>query len=90
MTGDLLFIHLYSLQDTMAIIDCHAHLTDEQFNDDLSDIMSHCRENNVYIVAVGMSYGDFNQVLEVSSKHENVCYGLGLHPIQPGEPDVGL
>lgn len=74
----------------MALIDCHVHITDEVFRNDLNGIINECSNNNIFAIAVGMSYSDFQDVVEISENHGNIAMGLGLHPIQKGIEDVSL
>ena len=66
----------------MTYIDCHAHLTDPSFKEDLVEVIQNCALQNIFVVAVGMFYTDFQQVVESSQMSSHVAFGLGLHPIQ--------
>ena len=74
----------------MVLVDCHAHLSDKVFDEDLSDLMLDLQKENIFVIAVGMDYTDFQKVIDISSANDNnVGFGLGLHPIQRSVPDVG-
>ena len=75
----------------MVIVDCHAHLSDGGFDEDISDLMADLQRENIFVVAVGMDYTDFQKVIDISNvNHSCVGFGLGLHPIQQGTLDVGI
>ena len=75
----------------MVIVDCHAHLSDQGFDEDLSDLMLDFQKENIFVITVGMDYTDFQKVIDISNAND-ICvgFGLGLHPIQTGTPDVGI
>ena len=73
---------ILSIQVIMKYIDCHAHITDSSFGDDLSEVISDCSLQRIYVIAVGMYYSGFQQIIETSQQFSNIGFGLGLHPIQ--------
>eukprot|EP00116_Pleurobrachia_bachei_P008055 sb/3468317/ len=64
----------------MVLIDCHAHLSSSELQGSLETILKECDETELFVVNVGMSYNDFGDVIKLEGN--NVCFGLGLHPIQ--------
>ena len=73
----------------MVIVDCHAHLSDDVFNDVLSDMILDLQRENIFVISVGMNYVDFEKVVNISAQNKGcIGFGLGLHPIQRGNIDV--
>ena len=63
------------------IIDAHAHLNDEKFNEVRNDILNNLHSDNVEkVINAGCDLQTCKQVIELCDKSEN-CYAvLGMHP----------
>lgn len=70
------------------IIDCHAHVHEDNFpsssSNSLEVILENARKANVQIiVSVSEGLGDATQVLKLASQSQGrVKAGVGLHPVQ--------
>lgn len=63
------------------LIDCHAHLADEVFDADRSQVLERAREAGVRrVVAVGETLADAERNLTLASEHEEVRPAAGLYP----------
>lgn len=66
------------------MIDCHAHLAANEFDDDLDQVINRAKEAGVEAVVVVAQFVDDQQkVLDLAKKYPNFCYpAVGLHPVQ--------
>lgn len=65
------------------LIDCHAHLAGDMFSEDLQDVLGECKDSNIRVIAVGMTFDDFQSTIDIRDKfYPSVFLGLGLHPCQ--------
>ena len=73
------------------MIDCHAHLSLDVFNDDRADVITRAGQAGVEtIVLVGEDYQDSLRVLDVCRDHPGMlCPSLGSHPDHFSELDGG-
>ena len=63
------------------IVDVHAHLTDNYFNDKLDKIINNAKKNNiVHIISNGINLEDNKKVLEISKKYNIVKAAFGFYP----------
>jgi TatD DNase family protein len=63
------------------MIDCHAHLADAAFDDDLADVLARAQESGVEaVICVSEGPSDADRVLEVAGTHAMVRPCLGVHP----------
>lgn len=66
------------------MIDCHCHLADKAFIEDVDTVIQRSKNAGVEgIVVVAEFFSDFNNVLELGNKYPGFIYPcLGIHPIQ--------
>ena len=65
----------------MKIIDSHAHLMDEMYEEDREEVIKRCVENNVEIVVnIGYSKETSVQAVEYANKYNWMYATIGLHP----------
>lgn len=66
------------------MIDCHCHLADKAFDNDVELIIQRSKEAKVEgIVVVAEFFSDFDKIIELGDKNPNFIYPcLGIHPIQ--------
>ncbi|XP_064602779.1 putative deoxyribonuclease TATDN3 [Liolophura sinensis] len=71
------------------MIDCHCHIADPQFNEDVDDVIQKAREANVKgIVAVPEFPSDFINVIAIADRYPDIILPcLGLHPVQEAKED---
>ena len=64
------------------LIDSHAHLNDEKYNDDLPEVLDRARAAGVEkIVNVGIDEPTSARALEQATRHNDIMYAtVGLHP----------
>ncbi|MGE3797809.1 MAG: TatD family hydrolase, partial [Thermomicrobiales bacterium] len=67
-------------------VDTHAHLSDEQFATDRSDVLERSARVGVsQIVNVAFSPSMWNDAVALSGAHRSVAFTLGVHPNNAGE-----
>ena len=65
----------------MKLIDSHAHLMDEMYNDDVEQVIERCIENNICnIINIGYSKETSYQAVEMANKYDFMYATIGLHP----------
>ncbi|XP_042716159.2 putative deoxyribonuclease tatdn3-A isoform X2 [Chrysemys picta bellii] len=65
-------------------IDCHCHLTAEEFRQDINDVIEKSRKAGVQaFVSVTEQQSEFEEVLDLAERYpESVMACFGIHPIQ--------
>ena len=64
----------------MKLIDSHAHLTDEKF-DNVEEILKNAKESGIEkIVCSAYNLSSSNEATKLAEKYENVFSNVGLHP----------
>lgn len=65
----------------MELFDSHAHLMDEKFGNEVTEIIRLAEENNVkYITNIGYNEETSNQAVREAEQNENVFATIGIHP----------
>lgn len=69
---------------SMGFVDCHCHLADPQFDEDVDEIVSQAKDNNVKaIIVVPEFFDQFEKVLNICSRYPDFLFPcLGIHPVQ--------
>ncbi len=68
------------------MIDTHAHIDTEQFDEDREAVIERSREAGVEkIIIPAIEPKDFQRILDVVHKHENIFCGMGIHPHNANE-----
>jgi TatD DNase family protein len=63
------------------IIDTHAHLDDERYNEDLDEVLANAKANGVEgILIPGADINDLKKAQEIAHKNENIYFAAGVHP----------
>ncbi len=63
------------------MIDTHAHINFEAFDDDRSEMIQRCFDNGVeFIVIPGVEPKDYERLLELTNTDERLFCGMGVHP----------
>jgi len=63
------------------MIDTHAHLDDEQFKDDLDEVIGRAQEIGISkIITVSAAPGSIENTINLTKKYEMVYGAVGLHP----------
>jgi TatD DNase family protein len=70
------------------LIDSHAHLDMEEFDEDLKEVLARAIEAGVaHVVTVGTDLASSVKSLELARKHDFVSSAVGYHPHNAGEAD---
>jgi TatD DNase family protein len=70
------------------LIDTHAHIDTEAFDDDRDDVIRRARDTGVEALIIpAIEPEHFNRVLEVAGKYENIYCAMGVHPHNANEVD---
>src|SRR5210317_1625378 len=63
------------------MIDTHAHIDFNAFDDDRDDMIQNAFDSGVeYIIVPGVEPKDYNRLLELTDKYQNIYCGMGVHP----------
>ncbi len=63
------------------IIDTHAHLDDERYNEDLDNVLANAKKNGVEgILIPGADINDLKKAQEIAHSNENIYFAAGVHP----------
>lgn len=71
------------------LIDTHAHLNFEAYENDLSDVIKRCHDFNMSVINVGSQFDTSKKAVELT-KENNFYASLGLHPIHVFDEDFIL
>jgi TatD DNase family protein len=70
------------------LIDTHAHINFDAYENDSDEVISKCLENNVWMINIGTNFETSKKAIEIAKKYEKgVFAAIGLHPINL---DTGL
>lgn len=66
------------------MIDCHCHLADEEFANDIDEVIDRAKQSGVTgAIVVAEFASDFDRVLQLSEMYQGFLFPcLGLHPVQ--------
>lgn len=63
------------------LIDTHAHLNFEDFENDREEIIGRCLNNDIWIINIGANYETSKKAVEIAEKYEKGVYAsVALHP----------
>jgi TatD DNase family protein len=62
-------------------IDIHAHLTHEDYADDLDFVLERMREKGVACITIGTDLEDSKNAIKFAEENENIFAVIGFHPI---------
>ncbi|KAI3414251.1 putative deoxyribonuclease tatdn3 [Globodera pallida] len=68
------------------MIDCHCHLADKSFDEDIIQVIERARQNDVNAALVVAEFADdFERVLQLAQQFPDFIFPcLGMHPVQRG------
>ncbi|MCX7735518.1 MAG: YchF/TatD family DNA exonuclease [Candidatus Kapabacteria bacterium] len=68
------------------MIDTHAHIDVQDFDDIRDDILKRAEEANIEkIIIPAIEPKTFNKLIEVANSSEKLCFGIGIHPHNSNE-----
>ncbi|MDI6605316.1 MAG: TatD family hydrolase [Thermoanaerobacteraceae bacterium] len=62
------------------LVDSHAHLEDEKFNDDREEIIKRCQKELTFLINVGSNIDTSKKSIELSKKYDFIYASVGIHP----------
>ena len=75
----------------MEIVDTHAHLMDEMYDDDLNDVIKRCVDGNLkYVVNIGYSEATSRKAVEMANRYEWMYAVVGMHPDECNGDEPGM
>ncbi|KAI1719982.1 tatD related DNase domain-containing protein [Ditylenchus destructor] len=74
------------------MIDCHCHLADEEFANDIDEVIDRAKQSGVTgAIVVAEFASDFDRVLQLSEMYQGFLFPcLGLHPVQRNFESVNV
>jgi TatD DNase family protein len=71
------------------MIDTHAHLNMDDFNDDMDQVIKRAKENGLsHIIVIGMDHKSSLRAIELAETYDMVYATVGLHPGYVDEGDL--
>uniref|UniRef100_A0A915DVS7 Deoxyribonuclease TATDN3 n=1 Tax=Ditylenchus dipsaci TaxID=166011 RepID=A0A915DVS7_9BILA len=72
------------------MIDCHSHLADPAFTEDIDEVLERAKQANVIgVVVVAEFLGDFDKIIGLHNKYPSYIHPcIGIHPIQRDRESV--
>lgn len=69
----------------MRLIDSHAHLDNEQFNEDREEVLNRIKENLDFAVNIGYDLASSKKSVEFAKNYDFIYAVVGVHPDDIGE-----
>lgn len=69
----------------MKLIDSHAHLDNEQFNEDREDVLNRIKDNLDFAVNIGYNLASSKKSVEFAKNYDFIYAVVGVHPDDIGE-----
>lgn len=60
--------------------DTHAHILDEKFDEDRSDVIQRIYDNMALTVNIGCNFADYPRTVALAEEYEKLYAAVGLHP----------
>ena len=69
------------------LIDTHAHIYSEEFNDDIDEVITRAYDSDVRkVILPNIDSSSVKKMLDLADQYPQICYPLmGLHPTSVGE-----
>ncbi len=64
----------------MYLFDTHAHILDDQFNDDREQVIQNIYDNMALVVNIGCNLEDCPRTVALAEQYDKVYAAVGLHP----------
>ncbi|SNX53872.1 TatD family hydrolase [Thermoanaerobacterium sp. RBIITD] len=62
------------------LIDSHAHLEDEKYDDDRDDVIRRCKDELTLVINVGSNIETSKKSIELAKSNEFIYAAIGIHP----------
>ena len=63
------------------IIDSHCHLNMKEFTNDLDQVISNAKNNNIKgLLTISTKADEIENIKNISKKYKNIWYSIGIHP----------
>ena len=73
------------------LFDSHAHLDDDRFNEDRTDVINLLQKGGIsYVVNIGADYKTSLNSVELANKYDFVYAAIGVHPYDAADVDDNL
>lgn len=63
------------------LVDSHAHLNFQAYQDDLSEVIGRCRQANMQVINIGAAYDTSLKAVNLALAEPSFYSAIGLHPI---------
>ncbi|MFQ6611422.1 MAG: TatD family hydrolase, partial [Fidelibacterota bacterium] len=74
----------------MRLIDTHAHLYDDDYNDDLEDVLYRAESAGVgRIICVGVDLISTEKCIKLAEKYDSIYAAVGIHPHEASKAEKG-
>ncbi len=74
----------------MRLIDTHAHLYDDDYKDDLEDVLYRAENAGVCrIICVGVDLTSSEKCIQLAEKYDSIYAGIGFHPHEASKAEKG-
>ncbi|MBQ9314746.1 MAG: TatD family hydrolase [Clostridia bacterium] len=75
----------------MKLIDSHAHLMDEMYQQDVEEVIKRCLENDIeFIVNIGYDKESSLEAVQFANQYDFMYAAVGLHPDACNESNIDL
>lgn len=64
----------------MNLFDTHAHILDDQFNDDRDQVIQNIYDNMALVVNIGCNLDDCPRTVALAEQYDKIYAAVGLHP----------
>jgi TatD DNase family protein len=72
-------------------IDHHCHLDFPEFVNDLQELKSNCKKNNIkYFLSAGTKISKFDKLLEIANANKEIFCSVGIHPHYAGQEKCSI
>tara|TARA_Y100000816_G_scaffold74110_1_gene49997 strand:+ start:381 stop:1163 length:783 start_codon:yes stop_codon:yes gene_type:complete len=73
------------------IIDSHCHLISSRYKEPINKIIDICEANNISLLLnIATKETEFDEILNLSSRYEQIYNSIGIHPHETGELDASI
>ena len=70
----------------LELVDTHCHLNDDQFRNDLDEVIKRAKDNNIEVIIMGYDESSSYEAVRIANSYPNCYAAIGLQP-QEKKPD---